>query len=82
VSHNRPSQQYLDRLRERYAQATKKVRQQILDEFVATTGYHRKHAIALLRGKRRRRDRTKPIRHLLRLSMAAISEPNTDRPDK
>ena len=66
MSHNRPSQPYLDKLRERYAQASKKDRQQILDEFVATTAYHRKHAIALLRGKRRHRDRTKPIRRLRR----------------
>jgi hypothetical protein len=62
VSHNRPSEVYLEKLRERYAQATKKARQAILDEFVATTGYHRKHAVALLRGKRRHRDRSKPIR--------------------
>ena len=62
MSHNRPSEAYLEKLRERYAQASKKDRQSMLDEFVATTGYHRKHAIALLRGKRRHRDRSKPIR--------------------
>lgn len=62
MSHNRPSESFLEKLRERYAHATKKVRQSMLDEFVATTGYHRKHAIALLRGKRRHRDRSKPIR--------------------
>ncbi len=62
MSHNRPSEVYLEKLRERYAQATKKERCAILNEFVATTGYHRKHAVALLRGKRRHRDRTKPIR--------------------
>jgi len=61
VSHNRPSEEYLEKLRERYAQASKKERQSILDEFVATTNYHRKHAIALLRGKRQHRDPSKPI---------------------
>ncbi len=62
MSHNRPSEPFLEKLRERYAQATKKDRHSMLDEFVATTGYHRKHAIALLRGKRQHRDRSKPIR--------------------
>jgi hypothetical protein len=62
VNHNRPSGPFLEKLRERYAQATKKDRPSILDEFVATTGYHRKHAIALLWGKRQHRDRSKPIR--------------------
>jgi len=47
-------QQYLAALRKRYARANKKERGQILDEFVQTTGYHRKHAIAVLRGKRNR----------------------------
>lgn len=58
----KPSEQYLSQLRERYRKARKKVRSQILDEFVATTGYHRKHAIALLRGKRRYRNPQFPIR--------------------
>jgi hypothetical protein len=58
----RPSEQFLRKLRERYCQASKKQRGKILDEFVATTGYHRKHAIALLRGKRRHRDPKTPIR--------------------
>lgn len=59
----KPSEQYLNKLRERYRTATKKQRGRILDEFVETTGYHRKHAIALLRGKRRHRNRQVPIRH-------------------
>ncbi len=58
----KPSEQYLDRLRERYAEVGKKDRGRILDEFVATTGYHRKHAIALLRGKRQHRNRLVRIR--------------------
>lgn len=58
----KPSEQYLGKLRERYLTATKKQRGRILDEFVETTGYHRKHAIALLRGKRRHRPPKTPIR--------------------
>ena len=62
MSHTKPSAPYLNKLRERYAQAPKKERCHILDEFVATTGYHRKHAIALLRGQRRHRDPAQRIR--------------------
>ena len=59
----KPSEQYLNQLRKRYRQATKKQRGRILDEFVETSGYHRKHAIALLRGKRRHRNPKIPITH-------------------
>lgn len=59
----RPSEQYLNQLRKRYRKATKKQCGRILDEFVETTGYHRKHAIALLRGKRRHRNPKIPILH-------------------
>ena len=45
---------YLAALRKRYARASKKERGQMLDEYVRTTGCHRKHAIAVLRGKRSR----------------------------
>lgn len=58
----KPSEQYLNKLRERYHHARKKQRGRILDEFVATTGYHRKHAVALLRGKRQHRNPQVPIR--------------------
>ena len=51
---------YLAALRKRYAKATKKERGKILDEYVKTTGYHRKHASAVLSGKRQRVKR--PIR--------------------
>ena len=51
---------YLASLKARYIKATKKERSQILDEYVATTGCHRKHAIAVLKGKRQRV--THPIR--------------------
>jgi hypothetical protein len=45
---------YLASLKARYAKASKKGRSQILDEYVATTGCHRKHAIAVLSGRRQR----------------------------
>lgn len=48
----KPTDEYLKALKRRYAQSDKKARGVILDEFVATTGCHRKHAIALLNGKR------------------------------
>ena len=51
---SRMDNKYLDQLRTRYRQASKKERSIILDEFVKTTGYHRKHAIAVLNGRRRR----------------------------
>lgn len=62
----KPAEPYLDKLRERYRKARKKERGKILDEFVATTGYHRKHAIALLRGKRRHRKPGTPSQRLRR----------------
>ena len=36
---------------ERYRAGTRAAKRSILDEFVAVTGYHRKHAIRLLRGR-------------------------------
>ena len=52
----------VEAVRERYLQASKPEKTKIIDEFVATTGYHRKHAIRLLKrgtsnrkGKRRGR---------------------------
>ncbi len=41
---------YLASLKKRYAKAGKKERGKILDEYVQTTGYHRKHASAILSG--------------------------------
>lgn len=38
----------LEALKQRYLRATKKEKAKILDEFVAVTGYHRKHATRLL----------------------------------
>jgi len=51
---SRTDEKYLRLLRERYRKASRKERSAILDEFVKTTGYHRKHAIALLNGRRKR----------------------------
>jgi hypothetical protein len=51
---------YLASLKKRYAKAGKKERGKILDEYVQTTGYHRKHAIAILSGDYQRARR--PIR--------------------
>ena len=60
----KPSEAYLNQLRKRYRKARKKQRSKILDEFVETTGYHRKHAIALLRGKRWHRNPKIPRRRV------------------
>lgn len=49
---NKPADEYLVALKRRYVQGDKKTRGVILDEFVATTGCHRKHATSVLNGKR------------------------------
>jgi hypothetical protein len=59
----KPSEPYLNQLRKRYRKATKQQRGHFLDDFVKTTGYHRKQAVALLRGKRKHHNRRVPIRH-------------------
>jgi len=51
---SRTDDKYLKQLQIRYRRASRKERSTILDEFVKTTGYHRKHAIAVLNGKRER----------------------------
>jgi hypothetical protein len=51
-SMGRVDDKYLELLRKRYRGASKKEKGMILDEFVKTTGYGRKYAIALLNGKR------------------------------
>ncbi len=38
-------------LGQRYRESSKMAKTQILDEFIAVSGYHRKHAIRLLPGK-------------------------------
>lgn len=50
MKHSKPSGKYLTSLQARYRKAKRPQRGPMLDEFVATTGYHRKYAIALLRG--------------------------------
>ena len=51
---SRTDDKYLKQLQIRYRKASKKERTAILDEFVKTTGYHRKHATAVLNGRRER----------------------------
>ena len=52
---SRTDDQFLKQLRDRYRKASKKERTAILDEFVKTTRYHRKHAIGVLNGRRARK---------------------------
>lgn len=48
----------VEAVRDRYLRAGRKEKSKILDEFVAITGFHRKHAIRVLRqGYKRRRER-------------------------
>jgi len=42
----------LEVLQPRYLKACKDEKKKILDEFISTTGYHRKHAIRILKNKR------------------------------
>jgi hypothetical protein len=51
---SRTDDTYLRQLQARYRMASKKEKSCILDEFVKTTGYHRKHASAVLHGRRER----------------------------
>lgn len=45
----RSKREVLEAMRPRYLQASRRQKQQMLDEFTATTGYHRKYAIRALR---------------------------------
>ena len=65
----RTDEKYLKLLRERYRKASRKERSAILDEFVKTTDYHRKYAIALLNGRRQRAQR--PIKRPRRTTYGA-----------
>jgi len=51
---SRMDEKYLKQLKARYRRASKQEKTGILDEFVKTTGYHRKHATAVLNGRRER----------------------------
>jgi hypothetical protein len=45
----RSKREIIEAIRPRYLKANKAGKQQILDEFIATTGYHRKYAIRVLK---------------------------------
>ncbi|MCJ7547754.1 MAG: integrase [Deltaproteobacteria bacterium] len=49
----RSKREYIEAIFIRYKHASRKAKTLILDEFCATSGYHRKHAIRLLRGFKR-----------------------------
>jgi len=49
----RSKREYIDAIFVRYKNASRKAKTLILDEFCATSGYHRKHAIRVLRGFKR-----------------------------
>lgn len=68
MQHTQPSPKFLTQLRKRYAKATKKNKNAILNEFVATTGYHRKHASALLAGQRQWHAPAQPLHRARRKS--------------
>ena len=70
---SRTDDKYLKQLQARYRQASRKEKSGILDEFVKTTGYHRKHATAVLNGRRERV--TGPVRRPRR-AQYAVEEAN------
>ena len=49
----------LEVVRPRYLRASKFEKQKILDEFTSATGYHRKHAIRVLKNKVQAQNRLK-----------------------
>jgi hypothetical protein len=49
----RSKREYTEAVHKRYKKASRKEKKVILDEFCATTGYHRKYAIVLLKGFKR-----------------------------
>lgn len=55
VAHTK--REYLEKIRPRYARAGREHKRRILDEFCEVCGYHRKHAIRLLRWDRPERKR-------------------------
>ena len=50
----------LEVIRPRYLKATRKEKKQILDEFIAATGYHRKYAIRVLKHRPKLKGLKKP----------------------
>ncbi len=73
--------QLVEELRERYAASKRKERSTLLDAFCLATGYHRKYALALLRGQQHRRPAQQrrprsrrygpPFRHALKVCWEA-----------
>jgi hypothetical protein len=64
-------------LGQRYRESPKMAKTRILDEFIAASGYHRKHAIRLLSGKTNNSDnRSNPceVRHSRRVYGEAVKE--------
>ena len=59
----------------RYLKASRAVKKQILDEFVATTGYHRKYAIRNLKHGPNPKGLKKPGRHKTRSIKAKSVKP-------
>ncbi len=55
----RSKKEYTEAIHKRYKKASRSEKRVILDEFCATSGYHRKYAITLLKGFKRFR---KPFR--------------------
>ena len=58
----RSKREMIESIRPRYLKANKAGKQQILDEFIATTGYHRKYAIRVLKHGPKPRGLKKPGR--------------------
>lgn len=61
MSH-RSKKELLEVIRPRYLKATRKEKKQILDEFIAATGYHRKYAIRVLKHQSKSKGLKKPGR--------------------
>ncbi len=64
-------------LGQRYRKSSKMAKTQILDEFIAVSGYHRKHAIRLLLGKTDNsgnRSNSCEVRHSRRIYDEAVKE--------
>jgi hypothetical protein len=59
MSH-RSKKELLEVIRPRYLKATRKEKKQILDEFIAATGYHRKYAIRVLKHRPKSKGLKKP----------------------
>lgn len=53
---------YLEQIRGRYQRAKRADKAKILDEFCAVCGYHRKHAIRLLKRRRKAQPKVRPGR--------------------